>query len=147
MYKKLLDKYESVTSRKFNPRMAIAAIGVLVGIVLFVGFVTQPVRSVASYCKVYKEEETRLAKFPGKSWPSGTFNLAIGDAGEFVMSFDRLSAVAPDGIKSNVAILKDVYQKIHDDPSQAISASLSGGTADSELKAWTETNCKINVGQ
>lgn len=135
---------EKTAVRKPNKKFVIGG-AVILAIVLLVFFVTQlaaPKRSVAAYCQTYKTEKARLAKLPGSTWPPGVFNDQVGDAGEFATSFGRLEAVAPDEIKGDVVTLKSVYQKIHDDPSQAISASLSGSAADTSLKNWTNTNCK-----
>lgn len=121
-------------------------VGVLILIVALVMFLISqlatPKRSAAAYCQTYKDEKARLAKLPGDTWPSGVFNDAISDAGEFAVSFSRLEKVAPDEIAPDVKTLQGVYRKIHDDPSQAISASLSGTSAESNLKRWDITNCK-----
>lgn len=117
---------------------------VLLVAILLVFLITQlmaPGRSVASYCEVYKEEKARLAKLPGDTWPAGIFNDELSDAGEIAASVGRLEKVAPDEIRSDVATIKSIYQKIHDDPSQAIGASLSGVTAEANVKDWTATKC------
>jgi len=118
-----------------------AVILVIVLLALLLPRLTAPKRSVAAYCQTYTEEKSRLAKLPGNSWPSGVFNDAVGDAGEFAASFGKLESVAPEEVRGDVATLKSVYKKIHDDPSQAINASLSGSTADTSLKNWTQKNC------
>jgi hypothetical protein len=140
MDKKTEDKPQA---RKMNRLVIIAGavILVIVLLVLLIPQLTAPKRSVAAYCQTYKEEKTRLTKLPGNSWPSGVFNDAVGDAGEFATSFSKLESVAPEEIRGDVTTLKSVYQKIHDDPSQAISASLSGSAADTSLKSWTSKNC------
>lgn len=135
---------EKAPARKPNKKFVVigAVILIVVLLVFIISQLTAPQRSVAAYCQTYKEEKARLAKLPGSSWPSGVFNESIGDAGEFAASFGKLEKVAPDEVRSDVATLKSIYQKIHDDPSQAISASLSGSSADTSLKEWTATNCK-----
>jgi len=135
---------EKPQARKMNRLVIIAGavILVIVLLVLLIPQLTAPKRSVAAYCQTYTQEKARLAKLPGNTWPSGVFNDAVGDAGEFATSFGKLESVAPEEVKGDVTALKSVYQKIHDDPSQAISASLSGSSADTSLKNWTNTNCK-----
>lgn len=122
-----------------------AVVGVLI-VVIFAAFVLfflqSPRRSAAAYCQVYKEEKARLAKLPGDTWPSGVFNDAVSDAGEFATAFSRLEKVAPNEIRPDVATLQSIYQKIHDDPSQGISASLSGVSAESSVEEWTKENCQ-----
>lgn len=103
---------------------------------------TKPERSVASYCKVYKEEKARLAKLPGDTWPSAVFNDQVGDANELAKSFQHLEDVAPSEIQSDIATLQKLYKKISDDPSQAVNASLSGLGAEDAVKDWTSGNCK-----
>ena len=129
---------------KPNKKLAIfgAVILAIVLLMLIVGQLSGPKRSVAAYCQTYKAEKSRLAKLPGNSWSSGVFNDQVGDAGEFAASFGKLEKVAPEEIQGDVATLKSVYQKIHDDPSQAISASLSGSSADTNLKNWTSQHCE-----
>jgi hypothetical protein len=142
MDKKTEDKPQA---RKTNRLVIIAGAVVLVIVllVLMIPQLTAPKRSVAAYCQTYKEEKARLTKLPGNTWPSGVFNDAIGDAGEFATSFGKLESVAPEEIRGDVTALKAVYQKIDADPSQAISASLSGSSADGSLKSWTNQNCKV----
>ncbi|HEX8762860.1 MAG TPA: hypothetical protein VF733_03830 [Candidatus Saccharimonadales bacterium] len=137
---------EKATARKPNKKLVILGV-VIVAIVLLVLLITQlaaPKRSVTAYCQTYKEEKARIAKLPGNSWPSGVFNDAVGDAGEFATAFSKLENVAPEEIRGDVATLKSVYQKIDNDPSQAIGASLSGSSADTSLKNWTNSNCGSN---
>jgi hypothetical protein len=140
MDKKTEDKPQA---RKMNRLVIIAGavILVIVLLVLLIPQLTAPKRSVAAYCQTYNEEKARLAKLPGNTWPSGVFNDAVGDAGEFATSFGKLESVAPEEIRGDVTALKSVYQKIHDDPSQAISASLSGSSADGNLKKYTNDHC------
>jgi hypothetical protein len=128
-------------------RLIVIVGAVILMIVLLVLLITQvaaPKRSVAVYCETYRIEKARLAKLPGDTWPSGVFNDAISDAGEFANSFSRLEKVAPNEIAPDVKTLQGVYQKIHDDPAQAISASLSGSSADTSVKKWTTDNCGLN---
>jgi hypothetical protein len=134
---------EKTTARKPNKKLVILGV-VILAIVLLLLLITQltaPKRSVAAYCQTYKEEKARIAKLPGNSWPSGVFNDAVDNAGEFATAFSKLESVAPEEVRGDVATLKSVYQKIDDDPSQAIGASLSGSSADTSLKNWTGKNC------
>lgn len=132
---------KSVNPKKKRNIIIVAATVVVIAIVLIAQLINTPQRSVASYCKVYKEEKARLTKFPGTTYPSGVFNEELSDASLFATSFGRLEKVAPDEIKSDVSTLESVYQKIHDDPSQALSASLSAAPADDSLKNWTQGHC------
>jgi hypothetical protein len=141
---KMDKKTEDKTPVHRSKRLAVIVGIVILAVVLLVLLITQlvaPKRSVTAYCQTYTEEKARLAKLPGSTWPSGVFNDAISDAGEFATSFGRLEKVAPDEIAPDVKTLQGVYQKIHDDPSQAIAASLSGASADTSVKKWTGDHC------
>lgn len=137
------DKKKASDPKKRN--LIIALITVVVGLLIFwLIQQTAPQRSVAAYCSTYKEEKARLAKLPGDTWPAGIFNDELSDASEIANSVGRLEEVAPDEIRSDVATIQSIYQKIHDDPSQAIGASLSGVSAEASVKKWTTTHCGDN---
>jgi hypothetical protein len=118
-------------------------LGVLLLVVLIIivvhGFT--PKRSVEAYCTAYKQEKARLAKLPGDTWPSSVFDDSLSDASEFAKAFGRLKQVAPKDIEPDVATLQSLYRKVHDDPSQAMSASLSGITPEENVREWTVKNC------
>lgn len=141
MYNKIFKELKALEPKKRNVAIGSVVIIILV-LVFLVAQLAAPQRSVASYCKVYKEEKIRLAKLPGNTWPSGVFNEQLSDASEFATSFGRLEKVAPKEIQPDVSTLKSVYQNIHDNPSQAISASLSAAPAEDSLKVWTDLQCK-----
>lgn len=116
----------------------------VLAVIIFVLLATQlrhPERSVAAYCKVYGEEKARLAKLPGDTYQSGVFNEAISDAGEFAKAYGKLGQVAPPEIQNDINTLEAIYQKIDDDPAQALSASLSAISVDDSVKAWTKERC------
>lgn len=127
-------------SRKVMVGAVVAMIVLLFG--LLVNQLATPKRSVAEYCKVYKREKARLAKLPGDAYPSGVFDDSLSDANEFAVSFDNLQKSAPSDIRSDVKSLQDAYRKIADEPSQAISASLGGVSAENSVKQWTIAHCR-----
>lgn len=139
MEKKSEEKKKALDSKKRN--LIIIATVVIVGLLIFWLTQQNTPRSVAAYCKVYGEEKARLAKLPGDTWPAGIFNDELSDAGEIANSVAKLEKVAPDEIRSDVATIKAIYQKINADPSQAISASLSGVSAEENVKEWTTAHC------
>lgn len=140
-----MDKKESekTSVKKTNRRLITvgAVILVIVLVFLLIAQLSAPKRSVAAYCQTYKDEKARLAALPGDTWPSGVFNDAVSDAGEFATAFSRLEKVAPDEIRPDVATLQSVYQSIKDNPAGAISASLSGTGAEASVKSWTTDHC------
>lgn len=106
--------------------------------------IAQPTRSTTNYCRVYEQEKARLSRMSNQSnpYPTGVFNASVSDAGQIAASFGQLNRVAPSNIESEVSGLQRLYQDIHDNPSHAASDSLSGGSLDDSLKAWTQQNCK-----
>lgn len=131
---------------KLNPRkrtsiVAVVVVGVLV--LLAILLMQRPERSVASYCKVYNEEKTRLSAMSNNSnpYPSGLFNVSVTDAAQIATSLGRLDRVAPKEIEPMLSSLQKLYQDIHDNPSHAINNSLNGGSLDDNLKAWTKGHC------
>ncbi len=141
MDKKNQEKTKDSGTKKRRTIAVATLLALLIALLLFQ--LVKPKPSVAAYCKVYKEEKVRLSKLPGDTWPSGVFNEELSDAGEFAASFGKLEKVAPGDVKPDVATLRGLYQKIHDDPSQAIAASLSGVSADDSVKAWTKNHCDM----
>lgn len=125
-------------------KIVIAAVVLVIFVLIFLitQFFSGPQRSISAYCQTYKEEKARLAKLPGDTWPTGVFNDELNDAGEVATAFGRLEKVAPNEIRPDVATLQSIYHKIDSDPSQAISASLSGISAESSVKEWTNEHCK-----
>lgn len=139
-----MDKTKKDGKFKITKTQRIAAAVVVItaiGSLLATIFYAQE-RSVENYCNVYGQEKERLSKLPGDTYPSGVFNDEISDAGEFAAAFGRLEKVAPNEISNDVETLKKTYQKMHDDPSQALAASLSASSVDRSVKEWTTKNCE-----
>lgn len=140
MHKKLLTKIKGLNNKQRT--IFIGAVVIVIAlVVLFAATLSQPKPSVAAYCKVYKEEKARLSKLPGDTWPSAVFDDKVGDAGELAAAFGRLARVAPSDVKSDVVVLQKLYKKVNDDPSQALSAGLSGIGPENNVKDWTGERC------
>lgn len=132
----MTDNKRSVKSHK--RRLLIASPILILLLVLLFSGADHPVQS---FCSVYAEEDIRLASLPGDTYPSGVFNENVSDAGEFAKSFARLEEVAPQEIESDVTSLKRIYETIHKDPAQTISAGLSGVQAEEAVVKWIDLNC------
>ena len=102
----------------------------------------RPARSVAAFCSVYKEQDAILAKSSGSTYSVHPFTHSSSNPHDFVVAFDKLEAVAPAQIEPDVKTLKQIFEKIDQDPSQALSASMSGLGAESNVQNWTAQNCK-----
>jgi phage host-nuclease inhibitor protein Gam len=119
----------------------VAGLGIIIIGIMAVRIMT-PERSVAAYCKVYKEENTKLMSAKGSTYAVAVFSHRSSNPADFAAAFSKLEQVAPDEIRPDVKTLKQIFQKIDADPSQAISASLSGISAEASVKAWTNEQCK-----
>ncbi len=136
----MTEKFKALEPNK--RRIIIGSSLAILALVAVVGYrMMVPERSVSAYCKTFASEKTRLAKYPGNTYPSGVFNDSLSDAGQFATSFGRLERVAPSDIKPDVTTLKSLYQKMHDDPSSSFAASLSGIGAENSVKQWTDSHC------
>ncbi len=122
----------------------IATLLVIAAIISFTLNMHRPNTDTATFCEVYKREKSRLSKLPGDSWPSGLFNMSIGDAGEFSRSFEKLEKVAPKDIAIDIQILKKAYATISNDPSMAINVSIGASDADAHTANYIKKSCSSN---
>lgn len=122
--------------------VVVGLVAALVLVVVVILMLSTPQRSVASYCNAYKEENNKLASANGTSYGVKVFSHKSSNPADFVGAFGRLEQVAPDEIRSDVKTLRQIFQKIDADPSQAISASLSGLSAEQNLTDWTKLHCQ-----
>lgn len=123
-------------------KIAIIAVGVVAVVILASVFIGKPERSVAAFCKVQKEENARLEKANGETYAVKVFSHRTSDPGDFALAFERLEKVSPDEIQPDVRTLKQIFEKIDQDPSQALGAALSGVGAESSAVKWVDSNCK-----
>jgi len=142
-----MDKKEVYTFKNFGSRKrnTLIAITLLVVIILIASLfqIIKPNRSVASYCKVYKEQDAKIAKSQGDTYSVAVFSHSSNNPADFANAFSKLEEVAPNDIQPDVKTLKQLFQKIDSDPSQNMSASLSGLGAESSVKDWTDQNCHL----
>lgn len=130
---------------KHNKKVILIAPILLLIFVLIMQGTKRPERSAESFCRVLSEEKSRLATFPGDTYPSGVFNEELSNAQEFADSFAKLEKVAPEEIRTDVSTIKSLYAKIHADPSQAIAVGLSGIDPEDNVEDWIENNCEIDI--
>lgn len=138
------DKESAHVKPKVSSRAVTGVAGIVFILVVIMAIIwaSAPHASVAAYCKVYKQEKTRLAKLPGDTYPSVLFDHPLSDAGEFGASLGRLEKVAPGDIRPDVKTLKSLYAKLHKDPSQLVSVSFTAETVDKNVSDWTKAHCK-----
>ncbi len=142
MDKKEISTFKNLSSRKRNIIIVITLLVVAIMIALLFQIV-KPDRSIASYCKVYKEEAAKLDKAQGDTYAVAVFSHSSSNPADFANAFNRLEQVAPNDIQPDVKALKQLFEKIDNDPSQGMSASLSGLGAESSVKDWTVQNCHL----
>lgn len=125
---------KEVTDRlkRLNTKWLIGVAVVVVAIiVLLIYFLLPPQRSIASFCKIYNEEVPKIN--------NGTYSSS--DYAKFAEIYGRLERVAPADIQPDVKVVRQVFEKMDKDPSQSISAGLSGLGAETNIKEWAKKNC------
>ncbi|HJP81008.1 MAG TPA: hypothetical protein VJ841_01270 [Candidatus Saccharimonadales bacterium] len=142
MDKKEVSTFKNFGSRKRNIIIVVTLLVVALLIALLFQIV-KPDRSVASYCKVYKEEAAKLDKAQGDTYSVAVFSHSSSNPADFANAFSKLEQVAPNDIQPDVKTLQQLFEKINNDPSQSMSASLSGLGAESSVKDWTSQNCHL----
>lgn len=136
------DKEFTHVKPKFSSRAVTGVVVVFILVVIVaIIWASAPHPSVAAYCKVYKQEKSRLTKLPGDTYPSVLFDHPLSDAGKFATSLGRLEKVAPNDIRPDVKTLKSLYDKLDKDPSQLVSVSFTAETVDKNVSDWTSAHC------
>lgn len=120
-----------------------AGAGILLIIIVVFAIITSsgPTRSVTAFCSTYRREDVRLAKSYGDTYSVHPFTRTSNNPHDFAVALGNLDAVAPNEIEPDVKTLKQLFEKIDKDPSQALSASLSGLGAESNVSDWTTQHC------
>lgn len=144
MCKKLHGKLRVLDTKHRTVTVVLAVVVALVVLLVAIQL-TLPERSVVAYCKVYKEENAKLANAQGDTYGVAVFSHKSSDPGDFVAAFSRLEKVAPDNIQSDIKSLRQLFEKIDSDPAQALGASIGGISAESQLKIWTESRCGVRL--
>lgn len=140
MHKHMAAKLKGLGARKRVAALTLTVFAVLAVTALIVQVVT-PKRSVVAYCEAYGEENAKLANAQGDTYSTSVFTHKSSNPGDFAAAFGKLEQVAPDEIRPDIETLGQVFQKIDNDPSQAISTSLSGLPAEASVKSWTTDHC------
>jgi hypothetical protein len=99
---------------------------VCIGLAFFL--LTQPERSVASFCRVVKEEKTTL----------------VGDVNyeRRLDSYRRIETVSPDAIRPDITTIRKGYEEIVKSPSSALNTGLGMSGAESRRTTYINSNCK-----
>lgn len=120
----------------------IGAVLLVVIIAVILSLLTRPTRSVAAFCSTYKEQNAIFASSQGNTYNVRPFTHGSSSPHDFVAALGKLEGVAPQEIEPDVKTLKQIFEKIDQDPSQALSASMSGLGAEDNVANWTSQNCQ-----
>lgn len=120
----------------------ISVVLLMIVIVVILSLLSRPTRSVATFCSAYKEQNDILAKSQGNTYSVRPFTHSSSSPHDFVVAPSKLESVAPQEIEPDVKTLKQIFEKIDQDPSQALSASMSGLGAEDNVANWTSRNCQ-----
>lgn len=96
-------------------------------LVIFIILVQQPERSVASFCRVAKEQKSILT----------------GDVSyeQRLDAYKKLEAVSPDEIQPDITTIRKGYETIIQDPSKALSAGFGMSGAENRRTDFINQNC------
>jgi hypothetical protein len=138
--------FDQVKKELVKKRKIITAVIVVLLLIIILMFAivasSRPTRSVTAFCSTYKQEDARLAKSSGDTYSLHPFTHDSNNPHDFVIALSNLDAVAPKDIEPDVKTLKLLFEKIDKDPSQAMSASLSGLGAESNVSDWATQHCQ-----
>jgi hypothetical protein len=91
-------------------------------------FAMRPERSIASFCRVAKEEKPILT--------------GDVDYKKRLDSYKKLEAVSPNAIQSDITTIRKGYEQIVQDPSKTLSAGFGMSGAENRRTAYINSNCK-----
>lgn len=137
-----VEQARKALSKKHATILACAGVLLVIIVILAITAWSRPARSVASFCSTYKREDARLAKSTGDTYSVHPFTHSSNNPHDFVTALKKLDAVAPKEIEPDVKTLRQIFEKIDEDPSRALSASLSGLSAESNVADWTAQQCR-----
>ena len=100
----------------------------LISVVVILCVIMQPQRTIASFCKVAKEEKPTLA----------------GDVSyeKRLDSYKKLEAVSPDDIRPDISTIRKGYEEIVKNPTNMLGAGFGMMSAESRRDTYLNANCK-----
>lgn len=105
--------------------IVILALGTAITAMIFRS--TQPERSIANFCLVAKQQKTVLTT--GVSYDKR------------LEAYEKLEAVSPDDIQSDIATIRKGYESIVQNPSNTISAGMGMSGAENRRTDYITKNC------
>ena len=119
------NSFGQLTKRKIL--VIVGGIIALVCVILAFIILTQPERSVASFCKTAKSEKSNFKANTG-------YDKLLG-------SFKKLDSVAPDEIHSDTSLIVKGYEAIVKDPSKSVSSELGISNSQMRVNDYITKNC------
>lgn len=122
-------EHQNSSGRLTKRRILVVVGGIIALACVVIGFIvlTQPERSVASFCRIAKEEKSVL----------------VGDVNyeKRLESYKKLEVVSPDDILSDITTIRKGYESIVQNPSNTVSAGLGMAGAENRRTDYINKNC------
>jgi hypothetical protein len=119
----------SISSPKKRTLVIITTLLLLVVMVIIgLFFAMRPERSIASFCRVAKEEKSILT--------------GDVDYQKRLDAYKRLEAVSPNAIQPDITTIRKGYEQIVQDPSKTLSTGFGMSGAENRRTAFINSNCK-----
>jgi hypothetical protein len=125
-YPKTQNKHVQLLNRR-NVILLVCGLILVLAVILLAPLFMQPQRSVASFCRVAKEQKAILT----------------GDVSyeKQLDAYKKLEAVSPDDIRSDITTIRKGYESIVQNPSNTISAGLGMSGAENRRSDYIAKNC------
>lgn len=129
MTTKHIDSNKPTSLKKYTTVMAIISGLLLITLIIIVTvLLQQPERTVASFCRVAKEQKPIL--------------LTSNDNYEKRLeAYKKLESVSPEEIRSDITTIRKGYESIVENPSNTISAGLGMSSAENRRTDYITKNC------
>lgn len=119
---------KNYTPSKKRLLLILGAVLILVAVIIGLYFAMQPQRTVASFCRVAKEQKSIL----------------VGDVNyeKRLDAYRKLEVVSPDDIRPDITTIRKGYEEIVKSPSNTISTGFGMSGAENRRTDYINTNCK-----
>ncbi len=134
--------FQSKTFLKSKKVIALIIVSMLVLVVIAI-ILRTPQRSVAAFCSEINKQNNILTT-SGRKYNLGPVYSSSDDMHAFAQAYGKLDQVAPSDIEPQVRTLKQTAEKIDSDPTQSLTAGLSGLSASTDVQNWVAAHCKSN---
>jgi hypothetical protein len=124
---------------KLTIRQRMVGVGVIAIVLIIVVIqLIQPPRSVAAFCKVYKQENAKLTKAYG----AAAYTQGFSNPSLYAKVYTKLDNVAPRDIEPDVRAMKKAFQSINQNPANEFGAGFGALAPSVSVEHWTDSNCR-----